>query len=115
MATWKAVGARVLLQRSAAKRFDAGGYQAMSYRVTVAELTDLREITVVCCNCSSKITVAVGVALTPDTCPSCRREFDQSMNHALAAFVRFYAAARASKFRLEVGIRSVESGTNGNE
>ena len=87
----------------------------MSYRVTVAELRDLREITVVCCNCSSKITIAVGLALIPDMCPSCRREFDQSMNTALVAFVRFYAAARVSKFRLEVGVRSVESGTDGNE
>jgi uncharacterized CHY-type Zn-finger protein len=75
-----------------------------AYKVTVAELGDLAEITVVCGSCETRMVIPV-TAPIPDVCSVCNKQFDESLRTALGAFVRFYREARDSKSRVEFAIR----------
>ena len=75
-----------------------------AYRVTVAELGDLREITIVCANCGTRTVMPV-TAPVPEQCSSCNKVLDESIREALAWFIRFYQSASQSKSKVEFAIR----------
>jgi uncharacterized CHY-type Zn-finger protein len=75
-----------------------------AYRVTIAELTDLSEITVICGSCRTRMILPV-TAPIPDTCSACNKEFDEPLRNALGAFTRFYREAKVSKSQVEFAIK----------
>jgi len=77
-----------------------------AYKVTIAELQDLAEITLTWGNigCKAKIIVSV-TAPIPESCSACSKQFDQALKNALAAFVRFYREATNSGAKIEFAIR----------
>ena len=76
-----------------------------AYRVTVAQLSDLREITVVCDNCQSRLILPTDRAPIPEQCSACNKVFEDTLRNALVAFARFYREASNSKSKIEIAIR----------
>lgn len=75
-----------------------------AYRVTVAELHDLSEVTVICDSCKTRMILPV-TAPIPNTCSACNKEFDEPLRTGLSAFTRFYREVSASRSHVEFCIR----------
>jgi Zn-finger nucleic acid-binding protein len=76
-----------------------------AYRVTVAELSDLCEVTVICGNCKCRLVLATETLIVPDQCPSCNKVFDDDLKTALGSLNKFFVRARQSKSKVEFAIR----------
>jgi hypothetical protein len=78
-----------------------------AYRITIAELKDLSEVTLICGNekCSTQITLDALNAPNPDACPTCGKTFDESLKAALAALCRFHREMAQTKARIEFQIK----------
>jgi uncharacterized CHY-type Zn-finger protein len=79
------------------------------YQLTVAELSDLSDVTVICVHCGTRITLKVGDSHIPDQCPSCDKHFDDFLHNGLEALYRFYQAAKHSAYRIEFPIKQPSS------
>ena len=68
-----------------------------AYRITVAELKDLSEVTVVCGNCRARLTLPTETLIAPDQCSSCNKLFDDDLKTALGSLNSFFVRARQSR------------------
>jgi uncharacterized CHY-type Zn-finger protein len=76
-----------------------------AYKVTVAELKDLSEVTVVCGNCRSRLMLPTETLIAPEQCPSCNKVFDEDLRNALGSLNRFVVRAKQSKSAVEFAIK----------
>jgi uncharacterized CHY-type Zn-finger protein len=71
-----------------------------AYQLLVVESSDLTEMTLVCPQCHTRVTV--GTESRPvKGCPSCRIEFDPAAQHAQCEWQRFRSAALTSRVTIE--------------
>ena len=76
-----------------------------AYRMTIAELKDLSEVTVICRDCSMRLTLPVETGLMPERCPSCNKVFDQHLAASFTALGRFVREGKATESRIEFAIK----------
>jgi len=78
-----------------------------AYRVTVAELSDLREMTVICAGlrCGTRISLSLEKGILPDRCPSCGEIFDEHLKTAFGSAGRFFREGQASGAKIEFVIK----------
>jgi protein-arginine kinase activator protein McsA len=80
-----------------------GGTTAVApYRLDVVQLDEIRECTVSCPNCQTKISLRLD-RMTPiaRACPSCNKKFDQDLDGALSGLREAYAYAQQTVFKIE--------------
>ena len=94
--TWKRARKR-LGQSGASTKMTA-------YKITVVELSDMSELSIVCGNCSTRTTWPVS-APVPEQCPSCHLVLDESLRNAMAAFARFRRDAGNTNTRVELLVK----------
>jgi hypothetical protein len=83
-----------------------------AYRVTVAELADLHEMSVVCTgqDCGTRMSLSLRKGILPDRCPSCGKLFDDHLKTAFGSAARFFREGEASDFKVEFLFRDKEAG-----
>ena len=76
-----------------------------AYRVVIAGLKDMREITETCSKCKASVTIPMDTAPIPEICGCCGNAFNESLRNALGAYARFYRDAKNSGSTLEIAIK----------
>jgi hypothetical protein len=77
-----------------------------AYRVTVAELADLSEVSIICsAGCETRMCLSITKGILPDRCPSCGRVFDEHLKTAFGSPGRFFREDQASDSKIEFSIR----------
>jgi hypothetical protein len=77
-----------------------------AYRVTVAELADLGEVSIVCSpGCEMRMCLSVTTGILPDRCPSCGKVFNEHLKTAFVALGRFFREGQVSESKIEFLIR----------
>ena len=72
------------------------------YRLDVLELGEIKECTVSCPNCQTKISLRLDrMAPIARACPSCNKKFDQDLDGALSGLREAYAYAQQTLFKIE--------------
>ena len=68
-----------------------------AYRVVVAERKEIAIVTVICEECSVEVSVDVGTAGIPHSCPSCGKGYNENATTALTALGRFHRSAATAE------------------
>jgi len=76
-----------------------------AYKVTVVELSDLSELSIICGNCHTRTTWPVSAPI-PEQCPACHLVLDESLRNAMAAFARFNREANNTNTKIEILVRA---------
>lgn len=70
-----------------------------AYRVTAAQRRDVEEVTFICPECETAVSIKIETARVPMSCSSCGAPLDEKAQSALSALARFHREARAAEER----------------
>jgi len=68
-----------------------------AYRVVVAERKDIAVMSIVCDECSSRISINAETASVPVNCASCGKQYSENIRTAIGGFSRFHRSAKAEE------------------
>ena len=72
------------------------------YRLDVLQLGEIKECTVMCPACQTKISLRLDrMAPIARACPSCSKKFDKDLDGALSGLREAYAYAQQTPFKIE--------------
>jgi hypothetical protein len=75
------------------------------YRMDVLQLGEIKECTVMCPDCQTKISLRLDrMAPIARACPSSNKKFDQDLDGALSSLREAYAYAHQTPFKIEFHI-----------
>jgi hypothetical protein len=80
-----------------------------AYKLNVLQLAELRECTVECPHCHTRISLALGIdrmAPVPKACPTCPQTFDDNLGRVLAGLREAHTYAAHTNFKVEFHIRT---------